>query len=161
MASPDLALTYERQLSARFSLAGGVGYWGDTFRSGSVTHNADDTFTYDNYAIRERTYGADAQLRYYLRRRQAHRPLSGWYGALQVYTYYQTARTRHTTFVAQNRDDHNQQTRAQLLFGRQWSFGSSLTLDTYIGRAFYREAFASNFNHYSPIGWGVQAGWRL
>lgn len=159
----DLAISYERQLSPRWAVLGGFGYYGYSFRGGTTYHDYDDTIIEDKYRTHRRHYTADVQIRYYFRR-QTPKPLAGWFTALALHNYLLTSREQHTFYTARDHNHSTVSSQAQLQLGRQWALGRRLTLDTYLGTNIYRRQSAStrNRNTYDlSLGWGVQMGYRF
>lgn len=161
----DLTLSYERQLSnGRWSVSGGVGYYGRTSRSSSIFHDYDDTFIEDRSTMQDRFYSVDLQVRRYLRPR-ASRPLGGWYLAANLHTFLRASQDRHTLYTAQNNNASGVLSQLELQLGREWLLGRRVTLDTYGGLALGQQRLIRLKSTISPrgyiTGFGVQVGYRL
>lgn len=165
---PDAALSYERRLSARWSLSGTLGYF--------PQHYASYGLWYTNAAGQQqptveqgvnRYYNVDVQARYYFRRRTAGHPLAGWYAALVAHgSHVRTTREYGPTPATAAYVTHAATTRLQpqLQLGRQWALGSRLVLDTFVGTEIMRRATSrSTPNRYQPLnrGAGLQPGFRF
>jgi hypothetical protein len=165
---PDVALSYERLLSARWSLSTTVGYF--------PQHYASYGLWYTNAAGQQqptveqgvnRYYNVDVQARHYFRRRTAGRPLTGWYAALVLHgSHVRTTREYGPTPTTAGYVTHSAVTRLQpqLQLGRQWGLGSRLVLDTFVGTEILRRALSRNIQaRYQPLnrGAGIQLGFRF
>ncbi|WP_022823167.1 DUF3575 domain-containing protein [Hymenobacter norwichensis] len=161
----DLTLSYERQFSdGRWSVSGGVGYYGQTSRSNTIFHDYDDTFIEDWYTMQDRFYSLDLQVRRYIRPR-ASRPLGGWYLAANLHTFLRASQERHTLYTAQNYNASGVLSQLELNLGRQWLLGRRITLDTYAGLALGQQRLIKLHSTIWPrgyiAGFGVQVGYRL
>lgn len=165
---PDIALSYERRLSARWSLSGTLGYF--------PQHYASYGLWYTNAAGQQqptvirgvnRYYNVDVQARYYFRRRTVGQPLTGWYAALVTHgSHIRTRQEHESTPTTAAYVTHAASTRIQpqLQLGRQWALGSRLVLDTFVGTEILRRATSRNTrNQYQPLnrGAGLQLGMRF
>jgi hypothetical protein len=129
---PDIVLSYERQLAPRVSLSGGLGY----FRQRSKSYRPLYSSAASQIQLQEieglsNYYNADVQLRYYLRRRRPHRPLSGWYAAFAVHgnylrTFNEYASTSLNAAYTTRSSSFNVQ--PQVYVGRQWSLGERVDM---------------------------------
>jgi hypothetical protein len=161
----DLTLSYERQLSDnRWSLLGGVGYYGQTPRSGTIFHDYDGSFIEDRYKTQDRLYSLDLQVRRYLRPRTA-RPLGGWYLAANLHTFLRASRERHTLYTEQNYNRSGVLSQLELHLGRQWTLGRRFTLDTYAGLGLGQQRLirlnSGVATRGAITGFGVQVGYRF
>lgn len=165
---PDIALSYERRLAARWGLSSTLGYF--------PQHYASSGLWYTNAAGQQqptvvrgvnRYYNVDVQARYYFRRRVANTPLTGWYAALVAHgSHIRTRQKQESTPTTAAYVTHAATTRIQpqLQLGRQWALGSRLVLDTFVGTEILRRATSrSTQNRYQPLnrGAGLQLGMRF
>ncbi|TGD80337.1 hypothetical protein [Hymenobacter wooponensis] len=166
---PDLISTYERQLTPRLSLLGGVGYFRQRYSIYGVWFSpaAGQSQPEEIQGV-SHSYHADLQLRYYFRQHRPQRPLTGWYASFalqgtyrrseEVYVASATALQGTTT---RYRTTHAQ---PQVYLGRQWALGQRVVLDTFLGTCIYRRESVNRRNANAPYldaGGGLQIGWRL
>lgn len=165
---PDIALSYERRLPARWSLSGTLGYFPQPYSSYGLWYtNAAGQQQPTVVLGVNRYYNVDMQARYYFRRRTSTTPLTGWYAALVAHGSHIRTRQEHApTPTTAAYVTHSAITRMQpqLQLGRQWALGSRLVLDTFVGTEILRRATSRNTrNRYQPLnrGAGLQLGMRF
>ena len=165
---PDVVVSYEQQVTPRWSLLGSLGYFPQQFTFYGSSYN-NTTSQYQPVTIQglNSFYHADAQFRYYFRRKKPHLPLVGWYAAGVLHTScIRTRETVEATPTATAYTTHTTDTRLQpqLHIGRQWALGKRLMLDTFVGTEVFRRASTTRTgrNFYQPLnkGLGVQLGAR-
>ncbi|MET4104815.1 hypothetical protein [Hymenobacter sp. UYP22] len=165
---PDVALSYERWLPARWSLSTTLGYFPQHYTSYGLwyTNAAGQQQPTVEQGV-NRYYNVDVQARYYFRRRTAGRPLTGWYAALVLHgSHVRTTREYGPTPTTAAYVAYSAVTRLQpqLQLGRQWGLGSRLVLDTFVGTEILRRALSRNTQaRYQPLnrGAGLQLGYRF
>jgi Protein of unknown function (DUF3575) len=158
------ALSYERQLSAQWSVVGNVGYFGSSYEGSTFIYDWNSGYLDDYYKRRERYYSVGAQLRHYFGSRRP-RPLTGWFAAANLQVTQQQSSAEYRQYSQYNYSSDRNSVQLQVMAGRQWALGRRLTLDSYLGISMQRRPWSNQTVGSQSVwidgGLGLQVGYRF